>query len=172
MTDNMNYELIYSNRKTLSVSVKGGIITVRAPIGTKREIIEAFIKKHSCWIQTHLIKEKERISKTENLTDEQIGILKKEARTYFTQKSEYYAKIMGLKFGRITITSARTRHGSCSSKGNISYSYRLMLYPEPAREYVIVHELSHLLEMNHSKRFYKIVERFMPDYKERRRMLK
>lgn len=172
MIDIMNYNLIYSNRKSLSVSVKGGVITVRAPIGTKGEIIEEFIKKHFSWIETHLLKEKERIAKTENLTDEQIRILKNEARTYFAVKSEYYAKIMGLKFGRITITGAKTRFGSCSSKGNICYSYRLMLYPEPAREYVIVHELSHLLEMNHSKNFYKIVEQFMPDYKERRRMLK
>ena len=79
---------------------------------------------------------------------------------------------MGLKYSRITITSAETRFGSCSSKGNISYSYRLMLYPEAAREYVVVHELAHLLEMNHSKKFYAIVERYLPDYKERRRMLK
>ena len=79
---------------------------------------------------------------------------------------------MGLKYGRITITSAKTRFGSCSSKGRISYSYRLMLYPEAARDYVVVHELAHLVEMNHSKRFYDVIEKFMPDYKERKRMLK
>jgi predicted metal-dependent hydrolase len=56
--------------------------------------------------------------------------------------------------------------------GNISFSYRLMLYPEPAREYVIVHELAHLLEMNHSKRFYKIIESVLPDYKWRKSLLK
>ena len=79
---------------------------------------------------------------------------------------------MNLQYGRITITSAKTRFGSCSSKGNISYSYRLMLYPEEAREYVVVHELAHLLEMNHSKRFYAVVEKYLPDYKLRRRLLK
>jgi len=79
---------------------------------------------------------------------------------------------MSLKHGRITITSAKTRFGSCSSKGNISYSYRLMLYPEAAREYVVVHELAHLLEMNHSKRFYAIIEKYLPDYKERKKLLK
>jgi len=79
---------------------------------------------------------------------------------------------MNLKYGRITITSAKTRFGSCSSKGNISYSYKLMLYPEAAREYVVVHELAHLVEMNHSKRFYSLVERYLPDYKERRKLLK
>ena len=98
--------------------------------------------------------------------------LKREAREYLETKTEYFSKIMGLKYSRITITSAERRFGSCSSKGKICYSYRLMLYPEAAREYVVVHELAHLVEMNHSKRFYKIVEKYLPDYKERRRMLR
>ena len=79
---------------------------------------------------------------------------------------------MGLKHGRITITSAKTRFGSCSSKGNISYSYLLMTYPEAAREYVVVHELAHLVHMNHSAAFYSLVEQYMPDYKARRKLLK
>ena len=79
---------------------------------------------------------------------------------------------MNLKPSRITITGARTRFGSCSSKDNLSFSYLLMLYPEAAREYVVVHELAHLSEMNHSKRFYAIIEKYMPDYKERKKLLK
>ena len=79
---------------------------------------------------------------------------------------------MGIKYGRITIASAKTRFGSCSSKGNISYSYRLMMYPEEAIDYVVVHELAHRIEMNHSPRFYAIVERILPDYKKRRKLLK
>ena len=78
---------------------------------------------------------------------------------------------MGAKYQRLTITGAKTRFGSCSSKGNISFSFRLMLYPEPAREYVVVHELAHLFEMNHSKQFYQIVEKYIPDYKERKKLL-
>ena len=115
---------------------------------------------------------KHNISEMFDLTDEKIKALRAEAKEYLKAKTEYYSQIMGLKCGRITITSAKTRFGSCSSKGNISYSYRLMLYPEQAREYVVVHELAHLLEMNHSKKFYAIIEKVMPDYKERRRMLK
>ena len=79
---------------------------------------------------------------------------------------------MGVKYGRITITSAKKRFGSCSSQGNISFSYRLMLYPEAAREYVVVHELAHLKVMNHSKDFYDVVASVLPDYKNRRRLLK
>ena len=79
---------------------------------------------------------------------------------------------MNLKYGRITITSAKTRFGSCSSKGNISFSYRLMLYPRELVDYVIVHELAHLSEMNHSDRFYRIIESVLPDYRERVKRLK
>ena len=168
----MEYTLIYSDRKTLSLSVRGGALTVRAPRRTPRRIIDSFIKKNEEWIEKHLESEKSRCKKFDNLTEEYIKKLKREAKEYLTAKTECFAKTMGLKYGRITITSAKTRFGSCSSKGNISYSYRLMLYPEAAREYVIVHELSHLVEMNHSKKFYAIVERYLPDYKERRRMLK
>ena len=107
-----------------------------------------------------------------NLTEQDIKALKKKAKQYFKEKTEYFSNIMGLKYGRITITSAQKRFGSCSSKGNISYSYRLMLYPEAAREYVIVHELAHLKEMNHSRKFYAIVEKVLPDYKNRKRLLK
>ena len=106
------------------------------------------------------------------LTDEKIAELKRSARTYLEAKTKYFANIMGLKYGRITITSAKTRFGSCSSKGNISYSYLLMTYPEAAREYVVVHELAHLVHMNHSAAFYALVERYMPDYKARRKLLK
>lgn len=84
----------------------------------------------------------------------------------------YYAKIMDLKYGRITITGAKTRFGSCSAKGNLSFSYYLMLYPEYAIDYVVVHELAHLKEMNHSSKFYKIIESVLPDYKERIKVLK
>ena len=112
------------------------------------------------------------MSRFENLTDADIKRLKKEAKVYFAEKTEYFAKIMGIDYGRITITSAQKRFGSCSSSGNISFTYRLMLYPDAAREYVVVHELAHRREMNHSKRFYAIIEAVMPDYRYRKRLLK
>ena len=78
---------------------------------------------------------------------------------------------MGLKYGRIKITSAKRRLGSCNTNAVICFSYRLMLYPEAAREYVVVHELAHLKYMNHSRDFYELVKQYMPDYKERKRLL-
>ena len=102
----------------------------------------------------------------------EIKALKKEAKRYLTEKCEYFASVMGLSYNRITITSAKTRFGSCSSSKNISFSYRLMLYPEPAREYVVVHELAHILEKNHSARFYALVARYLPDWQKRQAILR
>lgn len=168
----MDYSVIYSNRKTISLSVKGGVVTVRAPRRTPKSFIDDFVRRHSAFIEKHLPEEKSRMEKYCSLTESEIEKIKKEARAYFSEKTEYYSRIMGLKFSRITITGAKTRFGSCSSKGNISFSYRLMLYPEAAREYVVVHELAHLCEMNHSKNFYAVIEKILPDYKERIKLLK
>jgi len=156
----------------MSISVKGGNLTVRAPKGTPKAVIDRFIIKNKNWIDIHIKNEKINMAKFNTLSDDDIKALKRDAKEFLINKTKHYADIMGLKYGRIIITSAKTRFGSCSSKGNISYSYRLMLYPEAAREYVVVHELAHLVEMNHSKRFYSIVENILPDYKIRKRMLK
>ena len=168
----MDYNVIYSSRRTVSLCIKDGELIVRAPYGTTEKRIIEIIEKHGAWIEKHLKRSEEKLSRENALTEESIAELKKAAKKVLKAKTEYYARIMGLKYGRITITSAKTRFGSCSSKGNISYSYRLMLYPEAAIDYVVVHELAHLCEMNHSPSFYKIVESVMPDYKQRRKLLK
>ena len=168
----MEYKIIYSKRKTLSICVKEGEIIVRAPFGASEKRISDFVNSEKEWILKALKKQKERNEKYVGLSEKEISDLKKSAKKYFKDKTAYFASIMNLKYSRITITSAKTRFGSCSSRGNISYSWRLMLYPEEAREYVVVHELAHLVEMNHSSRFYKIIESVFPDYKERKRMLK
>ena len=168
----LDYTVVYSARKTISISVDDCIVTVKAPIGTSDKTIREVVDKYSGWIEKNLDVQKKRKTLTEGLTPDDIKRLKKEAKKYLKDKTERFANIMGLKYGRITITSAQKRFGSCSSAGNISYSYRIMLYPEAAREYVVVHELAHLKEMNHSKAFYDIIEKILPDYKRRKRMLK
>ena len=168
----MQYNLIYSDRKTLSMTVKNGKLIVRAPIGTPVYIIENFLNKHIKWAENAIDRYEKNEGSFNQLTECEIKRYKKEAKKYFTEETERISQIMGIKYGRITITSAKTRFGSCSSKKNLSFSYRLMLYPKEAREYVIVHELAHVLQMNHSKDFYKIIEAVMPDYKQRRQLLK
>ena len=168
----MEYDVIYSDRKSIGIKVKNGRVTVRAPRGTKMAYINDVVKKHNEWIKNALIRESQKRQIYEELTESQINNLKVQAKAYFEEKCAYYAKLMSLKYEKLSITGAKTRFGSCSSKKSISFSYRLMLYPEEAREYVIVHELAHLAEMNHSERFYRIVERYMPDYKYRKKLLK
>ena len=168
----MDYEVIYSDRRTLSLSVKDARLIVRAPKKTPKEKIEKAIKEHLPWIEKHIEKQKIKRQSHPELTACEEAELRKLAKKILPLKTAKYAEIMGLKYGRITITGAKTRFGSCSSKGNISYSFRLMSYPDEAIDYVVVHELAHLVEMNHSSRFYKIIEQVIPDYKERKKLLK
>lgn len=168
----MDYEIIYSDRRTISLVVKDGNVIVRAPRGVKREYIDTFVQKHREWIEKSLTKSRRSPDPLAEFSAKEIEALREKARNMLTEKTDYYSKIMGLKYGRITITGAKTRFGSCSSKGNISYSYRLLLYPDAAIDYVVVHELAHLVEMNHSSRFYKIIESVMPDYNKRIKLLK
>lgn len=168
----MEYKVIYSRRKTIAISIVDCGVVVKAPIGTGDKTLREVVAKHSQWIAKAMEKQAKKQALYKALTDEDIKLLKKAAKKYFMEKTAYYAKIMGIDYGRITITSAKTRFGSCSSLGNIAYSYRLMLYPEPAREYVVVHELAHRKQMNHSAKFYAIIESVLPDYKTRKRLLK
>ena len=167
----MDFETVFSKRKTISISVKGGSVIVRCPYGTSSERVFELLKKHEAWILKHVEKSLLKEAKYNDLSDEKIKELKKEAKIYFNTETKRFSEIMGLKYGRITITSAKTRFGSCSSKKNICFSYRLMLYPPAAREYVIVHELCHLVHLDHSKKFYSLLMKYMPDYKVRKRLL-
>ena len=144
----MHYEIVRSGRRTVAISVKEGRVILRAPYSLKENDADKIISAHLDWINKKLSEQSKREDKP-TLTQSDIRLFRKEARKYFSEKLEYYSNVMNLKYNRMNITGAKTRFGSCSSKGNISFSYLLMLYPEPAREYVVVHELSHLLEMNH-----------------------
>lgn len=168
----MEYSVIYSKRKSIGIKIQNGKIIVKAPYGIDIKYIEKALFKHREWIEKTLERERER-RETEALIDEATARrLRDEAKLYFGERCPYYAKLMGTDYTKLNITAAKKRFGSCSSAGSISFSYLLMLYPEEARDYVIVHELAHRTEMNHSPRFYAIVEKYMPDYKERRALLK
>lgn len=90
---------------------------------------------------------------------------RKKAKEVFGKRVEYYSPFVGKTVHRIAIRGQHTRWGSCSSKGNLNFNWRLMLAPAEIIDYVVVHELCHLLHMNHSKEFWNSVERILPDYK-------
>ena len=100
------------------------------------------------------------------LTRDELQKLADEAVEYIPKRVEHFAKIIGVDYGRITIRNQKTRWGSCSSKGNLNFNCLLMLTPPEVIDYVVVHELCHRKEMNHSKAFWREVEKVIPNYKE------
>ncbi len=173
--DSMNYsvEIIRSRRRTLSLEVKpDGRVIARAPMRMKQSDIDRFIGEKSAWIEKHLQKVTTAQLSAEKLTDEDIRSLTEEAQRYIPQRVEHFAPIVGVDFGRITIRNQKTKWGSCSAKGNLSFNCLLMLTPPEVIDSVVVHELCHRKEMNHSKRFYDEVLRVYPDYKRWNKWLK
>lgn len=170
----MNYEIIRSSRKTLALEItREGVLKVRAPYRISEEEIRRFVKIKEPWIFKHLKRIEEiKAEQPEPLSAEEIEKLAQKALQVLPEKVEHYARIIGVTYGRITIRNQKTRWGSCSSKGNLNFNCQLMRLPEELQDYVVVHELCHRKEMNHSSDFWKEVEYIMPDYQERRRRLK
>lgn len=169
------YKLIRSNRKTLSLEISRELeIVVRAPLNLSSVIIDDFVRKHEAWIEKHLeiCAKRQAEGIASPLSEEQKASLRRDAQRVIPEKVNYYSSLMGLTPTGITITSAEKRFGSCSSKNRLCFSYRLMLYPDEAIDYVVVHELAHIKHHNHSKAFYELIEKYMPDYKSRAAMLK
>lgn len=167
------YKLIRSPHRTLAVQItEDGEIVVRAPRIYSRHKIDKFIEEHADWIEKTLAKQQEIKDRKLILSDDDIKKLKKLAGEILPKKTEYYAGIMGVTYSGVKITSAQKRFGSCSGKNGICYSYMLMLYPEEAIDYVVVHELAHTVHHDHSRNFYALIYSVMPDYKQREKLLK
>ena len=94
------------------------------------------------------------------------------ARKIFKRKTAAYARKMDVTYGRITIREQKTRWGSCTSEGNLNFNWRLIFAPEEVVDYIVVHELAHRKEMNHSRAFYDVVASVLPDYKVQEKWLK
>ena len=167
------YTVIRSGRKTLSLQInKNCEIIVRAPYGYSDKKIRAFLEEHRQWIDEALEKQSTRNEGRVSLDDGDIAFLKKLAQKTLPARAEYYSRLMGVKPESIKITSAQSRFGSCSGKNGICFSYMLMLYPSEAIDYVVVHELAHIKEHNHSRAFYAVIASVMPDYRQREELLK
>lgn len=174
----MKVTVIRSNRKTVAIQVNSDLsVTVRAPRSVSEKDIEEILKKKEAWISKHIEKIKEtkerfETESTEKLTREKVIALAEEALKVIPERVEYFAKVIGVTYGKITVRNQKTRWGSCSSKGNLNFNCLLMLAPPEVLDYVVVHELCHRKQMNHSKAFWLEVEKVLPDYKEARKWLK
>lgn len=163
----IDYELIYSKRKTLAIQIKeGGKVVVRAPMRTSRKQVEAFLTEKQEWIRKYLEKAgaQDLIPLAERLNEEERREAISRSARVLAEKTAFYAKKMGVTYGRITIREQKTRWGSCSSAGNLNFNWKLILMPEKVLDYVVIHELAHRKEMNHSPAFYQVVCQVMPDY--------
>ena len=162
------YTLIRSARKTLALQIHpDGSVIVRAPLKMPAKDIHAFLEEKSEWIAKHLPK-----TAVTPFTQEELRQLAEAAKQDLPRRVQYFAPLIGVTYGRITIRSQRSRWGSCSSKGNLNFNCLLMLCPEEVRDYVVVHELCHRIEMNHSPKFWAQVERVCPNYRVHRKWLK
>ena len=160
----MEYILIREKRKSVRLSLDGeGTLTVHAPRRVSRAEIDRIVAAHADWVAM----QRERAARTRVLTAQEIAALRQAAREILPVRTAAWAANMGLPAPAVKITSAARRWGSCSSRGSICYSYRVMLLPEALRDYIIVHELCHLRQMNHSAAFYAEVARVLPDYRAR-----
>lgn len=175
--EELNYAVRRSDRRTLAIEVgAGGRVLVRAPRWVSEREIRSFVSAHADWIDAarkRMAARQTSLSEEERtpLSARDIRELGNQAVRDLPPRVARYAKQMGVTYGRITVRNQKTRWGSCSREGNLNFNCLLMLAPERVRDYVVVHELCHRKQMNHSARFWAEVEKVMPDYRVQQKWL-
>ena len=178
MTANQNLpiRIIKESRRTIAIRIQpDGTVEVKAPRYVSRATILSFVESKRGWIEKKLAqaaRQQEELMDNPPLDDAEIKRLAAEACRVFPERCAYFAPLVGTDYGRITIRRQQSRFGSCSAKGNLNFNLALMLAPPEVLDYVVVHELCHRLEMNHSERFWGHVARVIPAYKSSKQWLK
>ena len=168
----VSYRIIRSDRKTVSLEIQpDGTVLVRAPRRLSEKRIREFVTSRESWLLEKLKKYQDRPVQPA-LTDEELSELKQQAESDLTARVRRFAPLVGVTYGRVTIRAQKTRWGSCSGEGNLNFNCLLMLTPPEIRDYVVIHELCHRKEMNHSARFWGEVEKLCPHYRQHRQWLK
>ena len=175
MAVDYNYRIERSKRKTVAFRIcSDGTLLVLAPLRYPQYEIERLVEQHQGWIERNrerMARRAER-ERTHADTPEQIEALRQQAREVIPQRVRHYAELMGVTPTGVKITSAAKRFGSCSGKNSLCFSYRVMMYPPEAIDYVVVHELAHIRHHDHSPAFYAFVASILPDYRRREAILK
>lgn len=179
------YTLNPTRRTTKHIRItltRDGLIKVSKPRHVNIAQVEAFILSKSTWINHHLNKIKSAQSEQSQNSNQQHPLKKLTRRDYLlhkntalhlvTKKLIIYNKHYNFTYKNISIKNTKTRWGSCSRRGNLNFNYKIALIPEHLADYIIVHELCHLGQFNHSQKFWNLIEETIPDYKERVRELK
>ena len=157
----IEYRLIRSNRRSIGIEVdREGKVTVRAPHSCEKKRIDRFLLEKENWIWQKVKLQKKNAMKRQEkreMPEAEKKYYRNLAREVLGARTGYYARKMGVTYGRISIREQKTRWGSCSSVGNLNYNWKLVLMPPGVLDYVVVHELAHRREMNHSAAFWKVV---------------
>ncbi len=165
------FEIYRSKRKTIRLLISPeGEIEVYVPQRMPWEDVCKFVESHSDWIDAHLAEVKERATWSISTVDK--ALLRVRAEYIIPGRVEYWSKVMGLEPTGVRITAARGRFGSCSPKNSLNFSLNLGAFTVEAIDYVVVHELAHIVHKNHGKDFYALIAKYLPDYKEREKLLK
>ena len=168
--------LVRSSRKTLAVQIRAdGTVIARAPLRMPKDRILCFLSEKASWIRMQQGRMQERENMRQqariHLDAAQEKELRERAKSVLAQRTAYFARQVGVTYGRITVRDQKTRWGSCSQTGNLNFNFRLILAPLEVLDYVVVHELCHRRQMNHSAQFWQEVAQVLPDYRERKAWL-
>ena len=168
--------LVRSSRKTLAVQIRAdGTVIARAPLRMPKDRILCFLSEKASWIRMQQGKMQEREKMRQqariHLDAAQEKELRERAKSVLAQRTAYFARQIGVTYGRITVRDQKTRWGSCSQTGNLNFNFRLILAPLEVLDYVVVHELCHRRQMNHSAQFWQEVAQVLPDYRKRKAWL-
>lgn len=175
MTDAV-FKLTRTDRKTLALRIgKGGEIEVLAPKRCPEREIEAFVLANMGWVEKQREKQRRAEAAAADLgfvSAEELRLLAERMKEALSRKLPYYARLLGVDYGRVTVRRQKTKWGSCSGKGGLNFNVLLMLAPERVLDYVVVHELCHRKHMDHSKEFWALVGSVMPDHKKQAKWLR
>ena len=171
----MEYKIIRTDRKTLAITIKNGELIVRAPRRLGDAKIRDFVSRHTAWIDKHMaaVKAKEiALEDIEPMTEAEMKELRARAKDVFAERVAYYASLLGVSYGKVSVRCQKTRWGSCNREGDLSLNCLLLLAPSEVLDSVVAHELCHRKYMNHSNLFYEALYSVFPNYDECRRWLK
>ena len=164
--------IVRTSRKTMALQIEeDGQVTVRVPRTVTEAQAEEFARRHGEWILKTRKRVLQNASWRRSYTEAEKQTGKQRLSRKLEERLPLFASVMGVSYGRVSIRDQRTRWGSCSSEGNLNFNCRLLFVPDRIVDYVVIHELAHRRFMNHSKAFWKEVEKYMPDYKEQKKLL-
>ena len=146
-------------------------VIVRSPYWVSSDMISSFISAKEAWLIRHMRTMQERARSHPELTPEQRNLQKEQAKKIIPPRVAYFGERMDLHPAGVTITKAQTRFGSCNAKNHLAFSCQLVEYPLEAIDYVVVHELAHIVHKHHGLEFYDLIARYLPDWRERKRLL-